>query len=338
MMDAAFPTPFPAAKSGLDGLRALAGPDMDRVEALIAERIEAGTAVIPRMSGHIARAGGKRLRPVLTLSCARLCGAAGDRPAALAAAVEVFHMATLLHDDVVDGSDMRRGVASANAVWGNRASVLVGDWLIGRAFQLMLDAGPPGVLEVFVVATSAMAEGELRQMQDAGRPDTGVDAYMEAVDGKTASLFAAACRLGAVAAGASREAEAALGTYGRNLGIAFQLVDDALDYAGRQAEMGKAVGDDFANGKATLPVILAFERGDSGERAFWRRTLEQGERRSGDFERALALLERRGALAETVALARARAEEAGRALEVFPDGPVRAALCGFAAFCVERRH
>ncbi len=338
MADAAFPLPPSAPQSALGGLRALAGTDLDRIEALIAERMEAGAVLIPRLGGHIARAGGKRLRPILTLTCARLCGAAGDRPVALAASVEVFHMATLLHDDVVDGSSLRRGVASANALWGNRASVLVGDWLIGRAFQLMIDAGPTGVLELFVEATSAMAEGELRQMQDAGRPGAGVEACLAAIEGKTAALFAAACRLGAVAAGAGSEAETALGAYGRNLGIAFQIADDILDWSGRQVEMGKAVGGDFAEGKATLPVILAFERGDEQERAFWRRTFEDGDRRPGDFEQALALLERRDALADTLAEARARTEDAARSLDFFPDGPVREALHDFAAFCVERRY
>ena len=338
MADAAFPLPAPAPQSALAGLRALAATDLERVEALIAERMEAGAALIPCLGGHIARAGGKRLRPILTLVCARLCGAVGDRPVALAASVEVFHMATLLHDDVVDGSSLRRGVASANALWGNRASVLVGDYLIGRAFQLMIDAGPAGVLELFVEATSAMAEGELRQMQDAGRPGAGAEACLEAIEGKTAALFAASCRLGGHAAGAPREAEAALGAYGRNLGIAFQLADDVLDWSGQQTELGKAVGDDFAEGKATLPVILAFERADAEERAFWRRTFEEGDRRPGDFERALTLLDRREALADTLAEARARAEDAAQALALFPHGPVREALHDFAAFCVERRH
>ena len=338
MADAALGLASSATPSGLDGLRSVAGQDLERVEELIAERLEAGTAIIPRLGGHIARAGGKRLRPTLTLVCARLCGAAGDRPVALAASVEVFHMATLLHDDVVDGSALRRGVASANAVWGNRSSVLVGDYLIGRAFQLMIDAGPPGVLELFVEATSDMAEGELRQMQDAGRPEAGVAACLEAIAGKTAALLAAACRLGAVAAGASREAEMALADYGRHLGIAFQLADDVLDWSGRQAELGKAVGDDFAEGKATLPVILAFERGDAEERAFWRRTFKKGDRRPGDFQRALALLERRQALADTLVMARARAKEAARSLDMLPDGAERRVLRDLAACCVERRH
>ena len=338
MADAALCLAPAVTRPGLDGLRSVAGPDLERVEQVIAERLEAGTALIPRLSGHIARAGGKRLRPILTLVCARLCGAAGDRPVALAASVEVFHMATLLHDDVVDGSALRRGVASANAVWDNRSSVLVGDYLIGRAFQLMIDAGPPGVLELFVEATSAMAEGELRQMQDAGRPEAGAAACLEAIEGKTAALFAAACRLGAVAAGASHEAEMALGGYGRNLGIAFQLVDDVLDWSGREAELGKTVGDDFAEGKATLPVILAYERGDAEERSFWRRTFRKGDRRPGDFEQALLLLKKRQALADTLVMAGGRAKEAAWSLDMLPNGPERRALHDFAAFCVERRH
>ena len=261
---------------------------------------------------------------MLTLVSARLCGGCGDGPAALAAGIEVFHMATLLHDDVVDGSGMRRGIASANAVWGNRASVLVGDYLIARAFRLILDSGPaPEVLELFAEATSAMAAGELRHMGDAARPGCDIEAYLEVVEGKTAALFATACRFGAIAAGARRDAAAALGSYGRNLGVAFQLADDVLDWSGRQAVLGKAVGDDFAEGKTTLPVILAFQRGDAEERAFWRRTFEEGDRRAGDFGRALELLERRGALADTLALARDHADDAGRSLGCFPAGPVR---------------
>ena len=337
MADATLSMPFPAQGSALAGLRAVAGPDMERVEALIAECMEAETPLIPRLGGHIARAGGKRLRPLLTLVSAHLCGASGERPAALAASVEVFHMATLLHDDVVDESALRRGVSSANAVWGNRASVLVGDYLLAQAFRLMLEAGTPGVLEVFVDAAKAMSEGELRQMQDAGCPGTGMEAYLKVVEGKTAVLFAAACRFGALAADASHEEQAAVGAYGRNLGIAFQVVDDFLDWSGRQEELGKTIGDDFAAGKVTMPVILGFERGSSEERAFWRRTLEDGDRQPGDFEQALGLLDRREALTDTLAFARARAEDARRSLDVFPDGPLRAALREFAAYCAERR-
>ena len=340
MADAGFAIPAGEASpaSALARLRGLVSADMDRVEALIAERMEAGTALIPRLGGHIARAGGKRLRPILTLTSARLCGSSGECPASLAAAVELFHMVSLLHDDVVDTSALRRGAASANALWGNKASVLVGDFLLGRALQLMLEAGPPEAVELFAGVTSVMVDGELRQMRDVGSPDIGAEACLEAVSKKTASLFAACCRLGAVSAGASRDAEAALEAYGRNLGIAFQLVDDALDYSGREAELGKSVGDDFAGGKVTLPVVLAFERGDGEERAFWRRTLEAGDRRPGDFGRALAVMDRRGALAETWALAHARVEEAVESLGFFPEGAVRSALGGFAAFCVERRH
>ena len=340
MADGGFPAPAEARSPAetLVGMRALLQGDMHRVEALMAERMEAGATLIPRMGAHIAWAGGKRLRPILVLSSARLCGACGEGTAFLAAAVEMFHMASLLHDDVVDASALRRGTASANALWGNKASVLVGDYMIGRALQLMLEGGGAEAARMFAEVTSVMVEGELCQMQDAGRPDIGAQACLEAVSKKTASLFVACCRLGAMSAAASPDADAALEAYGRDLGIAFQLVDDALDYSGRESVLGKTVGDDFAGGKVTLPAVLAFENGDREERAFWRRTLEKGDQRSGDFDRARALMEKRGALMETWAQAQARSLAAIQALDCFPEGPVRDALCDLAAFCVERRH
>ena len=335
-MDAARPPARPAG--ALPALERLVAADMARVDGLMTALIRNEVPMIPELAGHIGSAGGKRLRPMLTLAAARLCGCHGSRHITLAACVELFHTATLLHDDVVDESELRRGVETANVLWGNRASVLVGDFLLGRAFQAMVEAGSREALALFAKVAAELAEGELRQLSTVGRVDTGVSQYMEVIEGKTAALFGAACRLGAMAADAPGSDGTTLEIYGRNLGAAFQLADDVLDWSGRQAELGKAVGDDFNGGKVTVPVILAFGRGDSQERVFWRRTLEEGVREPGDFERALALLRRRQALADTLAFARDRAEEARRALDRFPDNPVRAALLGLAAFCVERRH
>ena len=222
---------------------------------------------------------------MMTLAAARLCGYEGSRHIALAACVEFIHTATLLHDDVVDESDLRRGLASANAVWGNQASVLVGDFLFSRAFELMVDDGCLRVLKVLSKASSVIAEGEVQQLTTSNNTDTGETAYLEVIGSKTAKLFAAACRIGAIVAERPKVEEDALETFGMNLGITFQLVDDSLDYSAKQSTLGKTIGDDFKEGKITLPVILAFRRGDDTERKFWRRTLEDQTQESGDFEK-----------------------------------------------------
>ncbi len=317
-------------------MQALVGADMARVNALIVERMQNEVALIPQLAGHIVASGGKRLRPMLTLASARLCGYGGRRHVELAACVEFIHTATLLHDDVVDESVLRRGVETANAVWGNQASVLVGDFLFSRSFQLMVDVGSLEVLGILANASATIAEGEVRQLATVSRPETGIADYLKVIEGKTAALFAAACRIGAVIAERPRGEADALEAYGMNLGIAFQLADDVLDYSARQADLGKTVGDDFAEGKVTLPVILAFERGDERERAFWRRVLSQDGRETGDFRKAVALLGRHDTLAETLDRARSRADDAKLALERFPHGPERTVLEDIADFCVER--
>jgi octaprenyl-diphosphate synthase len=298
--------------------------------------MQSPVALIPQLAGHIIAAGGKRLRPMLTLASARLCGYRGDRHLALAAAVEFIHTATLLHDDVVDASGLRRGLATANAVWGNKPSVLVGDFLFSRAFQLMVEDGSLKVLDILSRASAVIAEGEVLQLMTSNDLDTTEAQYLEVINAKTAALFAAAARIGAVLGERKDTEEKALEAYGRNLGIAFQLVDDMLDYSARQSELGKTVGDDFRDGKITLPIVIAFARGDAEERAFWRRTLEAGEQAPGDLDRALGILERRGALAETLARARVYAAAAIDALDRFPDNPMRRALVEAAAFATER--
>jgi octaprenyl-diphosphate synthase len=325
----------------LDRLTELLATDLGRVNALILERMQSPVVLIPQLAGHIIAAGGKRLRPMLTLATARLCGYRPGlderaRHVALAAAVEFIHTATLLHDDVVDSSDLRRGLATANAVWGNKPSVLVGDFLFSRAFQLMVEDGSLKVLEILSHASAVIAEGEVLQLVTSNDTTTSEAAYLEVISAKTAQLFAAASRIGAIVAGRPAAEEEALERFGRNLGIAFQLVDDVLDYSARQAELGKTIGDDFRDGKITLPVVLAYQRGDEAERRFWRRTLEDCEQTEVDLEHALQLLRRHGALGETLARAARYADEARSALDSFPASPEGEALAEVVAFCIER--
>jgi octaprenyl-diphosphate synthase len=320
----------------LDGLAALLKDDLAAVNALILERMQSPVALIPQLAGHIIAAGGKRLRPMLTLAASRLCGYAGERHVALAAAVEFIHTATLLHDDVVDASDLRRGLATANAVFGNKSSVLVGDFLFSRAFQLMVEDGSLKVLAILSEASAVIAEGEVLQLVTSNDLETTEDAYLAVIQAKTAQLFAAASRLGAVLADRPAAEEEALAAYGRNLGIAFQLVDDMLDYSARQAELGKTVGDDFREGKITLPVVLAWRAASEPERAFWRRTLEELEQKDGDLERAIELMTRHGTLRATLDRARHYAETARRSLALFRDGRERQALEEAIDFCLAR--
>jgi len=323
-------------RNGFEALATLVGDELQAVNRLILERMQSPVALIPQLAGHIIAAGGKRLRPMLTLASARLCGYEGERQIALAACVEFIHTATLLHDDVVDQSDLRRGLSTANALWGNQPSVLVGDFLFSRAFQLMVADGSLKVLKILSDASAIIAEGEVHQLLTANDTSTTEDDYLQVIGAKTAALFAAACRIGAVVADRPEIEEAALETYGRNFGIAFQLVDDVLDFSARQIELGKTVGDDFREGKITLPVILAYRRGDATEQAFWRRCLEEVDQRDDDLDHAIALLNRHQALDEAMARARAYGTEARHALDVFPPSPMRQVLTDLIDFCVER--
>ncbi len=327
-------------ESPLDVLAGLLGGDLAGVNQTIIDRMHSPVALIPQLAGHIIAAGGKRLRPMLTLASARLCGHSEARHIKLAATVEFIHTATLLHDDVVDDSSLRRGLASANAVWGNKASVLVGDFLFSRAFELMVEDGSLRVLGILSHASSVIAEGEVLQLSTANDTHTGEDAYLDVVRAKTAALFAAACRIGAVIADRSRVEEEALDSYGLNLGVAFQLIDDVLDYSARQEMLGKAIGDDFRDGKITLPVILAFRRGNDEERDFWRRTLETQEQdaEGADLKRAIDILERRNCLADAVQRARHFAAIARDALGVFPGSPIKAAMVDLVDFCIDRAY
>ncbi|MBF0374244.1 MAG: polyprenyl synthetase family protein [Alphaproteobacteria bacterium] len=327
-------------QSPIDVLSALVEDDLKKVNQTIVEHMHSPVVLIPQLAGHIIAAGGKRLRPMLTLASARLCDYPGDRQIRLAACIEFIHTATLLHDDVVDESDLRRGLASANAVWGNKASVLVGDFLFSRSFELMVEDGSVAVMAILSRASSVIAQGEVLQLITSNDTETGEDAYLEVIRSKTAELFAAACRLGAVVADRPRAEEEALEAYGQNLGVAFQLVDDVLDYSAKQATLGKAVGDDFREGKITLPVILAFQRADEEEREFWRRTLERLDQKDddADLKRALDLMERSGSLADTATRARHYGDMARDALRIFPESPYKSALLDIVDFCIERAY
>jgi octaprenyl-diphosphate synthase len=329
--------PSPAADDALTALTALVRDDMEACNREIVARMASPVALIPRLAAHIVAAGGKRLRPVLTLATARMCGYAGGmRHVQLAACVEFIHTATLLHDDVVDESQLRRGLASANAVFGNKASVLVGDFLFARAFQLMVADGSLSVLRILSAAAATIAEGEVLQLATQNDLSTPVERYLDVVRGKTAALFAAACEVGAVVADRPAAEAAALHDYGLNLGIAFQLVDDALDYAADQAVLGKTVGDDFREGKITLPVLTAYAAGRGSERAFWQRTIEASEQTDADLDQALALMAACGAIPATLARAAEFADRAKASLSRFADDPFRRALLAVADYTVSR--
>jgi octaprenyl-diphosphate synthase len=311
--------------------------DLEVCNRTIVARMHSPVALIPQLAAHIVAAGGKRLRPVLTLAAARMCGyAGGERHVNLAACVEFIHTATLLHDDVVDESKLRRGLASANAVFGNQASVLVGDFLFARAFQLMVADGSLRVLEILSNAAATIAEGEVLQLVTQNDLATSEEQYLNVVRGKTAALFAAACEVGPVIAERPAAEQQALRDYGANLGIAFQLVDDALDYAADQATLGKTVGDDFREGKITLPVLAAYAAGNPAERAFWHRTIEDSEQTEADLDHALKLMEAHGAIQTTLDRAADFAGLAKQGLALFPESRLRAALQGVADYTVSR--
>ncbi|WP_199260202.1 polyprenyl synthetase family protein [Paracoccus binzhouensis] len=321
----------------LDRLSAELAGDMDRVNALIRDRMASRHAPrIPEVTAHLVEAGGKRLRPILVLAAATLCGYRGDSHVLLAAAVEFIHTATLLHDDVVDESRQRRGRPTANLLWDNKSSVLVGDYLFARSFQLMADTGSMQVMRILANASATIAEGEVLQLTAAQDIATTEDTYIQIVRGKTAALFSAATEAGAVVAGADPAVQQALFDYGDALGIAFQIVDDLLDYGGSTTTIGKNVGDDFRERKLTLPVIKAIARADADERAFWERTIGQGRQEEADLATALEILHRREALAAARADAIAWAGRAKAALAPAPELPLRAILSDLADFVVSR--
>ena len=326
------------SQAKIDPLVELVTADMDRVNDAILARTGSEVTMIPEVANHLISSGGKRLRPMLTLAMAGLSGYRGEGHIKLAAAVEFMHTATLLHDDVVDGSEMRRGKAAARMLWGNEASVLVGDFLLGQAFKMMVDVGNLRALEILSSAAAVIAEGEVMQLAAAKNTATTEDEYLAVIRSKTAELFAAACEVGPVLALGPKEEHAACRSFGMNLGIAFQLVDDALDYGGKAAKLGKNVGDDFREGKITLPVVLAFRRGNTEERAFWKRVLEQTEVTDADLAHAIALMAKHHALEDTIARARHYGDIARDALALYPASAMKYALEEAVEFCIARAH
>ena len=327
-----------ARTPSLDPMMALVAHDLNAVNSVILERMQSDIPLIPELAGHLIAGGGKRMRPMLTLACAKLLDYPGTRQHKLAAAVEFIHTATLLHDDVVDGSDLRRGRRTANIIWGNPASVLVGDFLFSRSFELMVEDGSLKVLRILSHASAVIAEGEVNQLTAQRQVETTEERYLEIIGAKTAELFAAACRIAAVVAEREEAVERALDGYGRNLGIAFQLVDDAIDYSSDGATMGKSQGDDFRDGKVTLPVILAHARGSAEDKSFWRAAM-QGHRVSDeDLAHATSLLKATDAIDDTLARARFYGQRAIDALGGFPAGRAKAALTEAVEFAIARAY
>lgn len=322
--------------SAVSVLRALAEDDLAAVNEQILARMQSPVGLIPDLAGHLINAGGKRIRPMLTLASARLLGYEGDDHIKLAAAVELIHGATLLHDDVVDASALRRGAETANVIWGNKESVLVGDFIFSRAFELMVAAQDLRVLQVLSRASGVIAEGEVLQLATQKNLETTFEQYLEVVEAKTAALFAAAAQSGALIAGAPEKIENAMRGYGRNLGVAYQLIDDALDYAGFESTLGKTVGDDFREGKMTLPVVYALARAKPEEKSFWRRTITEGRQQPEDFETARALMERDGAIADTIACAKQYAATALNDLSKAPSNDYATALADLVETSVSR--
>ncbi|WP_048646004.1 polyprenyl synthetase family protein [Nitratireductor soli] len=314
----------------------LTSDEMGRVNELILSKAGSDVDLIPELAKHLIDSGGKRLRPMVTLAAAQMFGYSGEGHVKLATSVEFMHTATLLHDDVVDESDLRRGRKTARMIWGNQASVLVGDFLLGQAFRMMVDVGSLEALDILSAAATVIAEGEVMQLGVAKNLETTEDDYLAVIKAKTAALFSAAAEIGPVIAEASRNDRAALRSYGTNLGLAFQLVDDALDYGGKSSDLGKNVGDDFREGKVTLPVILSYRRGSAEERAFWKSAIEDNQCDDAALEKAIGLMKRNGAIGDTIARARHFGEIARDALAPLPQTPQKEALLDVIDFCISR--
>ncbi|MGI6851350.1 polyprenyl synthetase family protein [Mesorhizobium sp. 1B3] len=322
--------------ASIEGLISLTTSDMARVNELILSKAGSDVEMIPEIANHLISSGGKRLRPMVTLAAAQMFGYSGDGHVKLATSVEFMHTATLLHDDVVDESDMRRGKKTARTIWGNQASVLVGDFLLGQAFRMMVDVGSLDALDILSTAASVIAEGEVMQLAAAKNLETTEDEHFAVIKAKTAALFSAAAEVGPVIAKAGRADRAALRSYGMNLGLAFQLIDDALDYGGSSKDLGKNVGDDFREGKVTLPVILSYRRGSAAERGFWKAAIEDNATDDAALEKAVGLMKRHGAIADTIGRARHFGEIARDALAPLDASPQKVALLDVIDFCISR--
>jgi len=326
----------PKPEQSLEGLLKLVDADMVRVNQMIIDKMQSKVDMIPTLAGHLIHSGGKRLRPMMTIASAKMCGYEGDSQVDMAVAVEFLHTATLLHDDVVDESDLRRGRKTARLLWGNQASVLVGDYLLGQSIKMMVDVGSLNALGIFSAAAATIAKGEVMQLLASQNTATNEDEYLAVIDAKTAALFAAAAELGGAICDRPESERAALRSYGKNLGLAFQLVDDALDYSGDPEKLGKSVGDDFREGKMTLPVVLSYRRGSDEERKFWHRALEEGNVSDADLKHAVELILSHNAIKDTGERAKHYGAIARDALAIFPDSEEKSALLEAIDFCVER--
>jgi octaprenyl-diphosphate synthase len=325
-------------RAGIEPLVELTADAMGSVNEIILDRAGSDVGLIPEVARHLIDSGGKRLRPMLTIASAAMCGYEGTGHVKLSASVEFMHTATLLHDDVVDESDLRRGKLAARLVWGNQASVLVGDFLLGQAFKMMVEVGSLDCLEILSNAAAIIAEGEVMQLAAAKNTATTEDEYLAVIQAKTAALFSAAAEVGPTIGDRNRSERAAFRSFGTNLGLAFQLIDDALDYGGNSAELGKKVGDDFREGKITLPVVLSYRRGSDADRAFWHRVIVEGNVEPEDLEAAVALMHRYGAIDDTIERARHFGDVARDALAPFPASTHRSALLEAVDFCIARAH
>ncbi|GJL85218.1 MAG: farnesyltranstransferase [Micavibrio sp.] len=325
-----------SAINPLESLSTLLKGDMAQVNTLILQNMESKVPLIPQLASYLIAAGGKRIRPLLTLACTQLYNGDMTRSYRLAAAVEFIHTATLLHDDVVDESDERRGQDAANLIFGNQASVLVGDFLFSRSFQLMVKDGSLDVLRILSDAAAIIAQGEVLQLSMTGNLETTMDGYIEVIKAKTAALFAAACEVGPIIGGQDPSAAQAMAEYGLNLGIAFQIIDDALDYVGGQDKIGKTVGDDFREGKMTAPILFALEKADAEEKTFWARTIKDKNQNDSDLDQARNIMARHDTINLSMALARSYAKKARMALAEAPDHNIRALLDDIVTFTIER--
>ncbi len=318
--------------------RHLYSKELDNVDDVILNMSQNDVPLIPQLVKHIISSGGKRLRPIMTILSAKLCGYEGERHIKLAACIEFIHTATLLHDDVVDESDLRRGSPTANNIWGNAASVLVGDYLLSKAFQIMAQDGSLKILEILSNTSSIITEGEVKQLSAINNIQTDEATYIDIISRKTAQLFAAACRVGAVIAEQSNDKEEALEEFGKHLGIAFQITDDALDYCAKQEELGKTIGDDFREGKVTLPVIIAYKKSNEDEKEFWKNAIKGKERNIEQLEEAISIINKYNAIDETMLVAEKHRDIANRVISTFPDSELRQILKDISDFSVYRSY
>lgn len=321
--------------NAMETLSEILSEELTMTEVEISAQMVSGVGMIPDIAHHLVDAGGKRLRPLLTLAAARACGEVQKPSIKLAAAVEFIHSATLLHDDVVDGSNLRRGQKVANLIWGDKASVLVGDFLFARAFTMMVATNSLRILHILSDTSSVIAEGEVLQLASTNRGEATRETYFEVIKAKTAALFAAASQCGAICAGGSEEVIEAFRVYGEELGIAFQLVDDALDYGGLTQELGKRVGDDFREGKATLPLIIALERAKDDQASFWKKVLAK-KHTDEDLRFALTYIRQTGAIEATIEEAKDSANRAKEAISIIEDSPIKSALIDLADLVISR--